>query len=95
MPAGGNVSFGLPGAASITGQYVTGVTVSSAGQVQITYGNNLTPSITSGSNMLTLTPVTSSGGVAWICGNGTRAPLTGTGAGTTVPAKYLPANCRP
>ena len=96
MPMGtnSNASFGLPLSTSITGTYVTGVNISS-GVISITYGTNLSPEITSASNTLTMTPVTSTGGVSWICGNGTRTGLTGTGAGTTVPSKFLPANCRP
>ena len=95
MPTGGNASFGLPSTTSITGTYVTGVTVLSTGVISITYGPNLSPEITSASNTLTMTPVTSTGGVSWICGNGPRTGLTGSGAGTTVPSKFLPANCRP
>ena len=41
MPTGGNSSFGLPSPASITGTYVTGVTVSSTGLISITYGTDL------------------------------------------------------
>ena len=96
MPTGGNSSFGLPSVTSITGTYVTGVTVLPSGTISITYGTNLSPEITSATNTLTMTPVTSTGGVSWICGNGTRAGLVGgPGAGTTVPGKFLPANCRP
>ncbi len=96
MPTGGNASFGLPTNTSITGTYVTGVAVQSTGAIWITYGTNLSPQITSSTNTLTMTPVTSTGGVSWICGNGSRTglPSSAVGAGTTVPAKFLPANCR-
>ena len=98
MPAAGtNASYGLPGSASISGTYVTNVSVAPVtGKITIAYGS--VGNIAAGS-VLTLTPGTSpQAAIAWACGyssvtiNGTT--VGGPAAGTTVPAKYLPANCR-
>ena len=101
MPVGNNNapgnSFDLPAAASISGTYVESIKVA-AGVINIKYNGNVGGGVTSG-QILTLSPFTSpTGSIAWACG---YASLTlngqtvgGPGAGTTVPAKFLPANCR-
>ena len=100
MPAAGsNASYGLPASSSIAGTYVTNVVVAPAsGQITIYYGGNIGGGVAAG-DKLTLTPGTSpQAAIGWACGyssvsiNGTI--VGGPGAGTTVPAKYLPANCR-
>lgn len=100
MPAAGsNASYGLPASNSIAGTYVTNVSVAPVtGQISIYYGGNLGSDVAAGA-ILTLTPGTSpEAAIAWACGyssvtiNGVT--VGGPGAGTTVPAKYLPANCR-
>jgi len=94
-----NNSYGLPTDVSITGKYVTSVgvaggTAAGAGEIiTITYtAGNVGGGMTAADDTLILTGYTSAGGVTWICGNTTVSGHTG--AGTTVPAKYLPANCR-
>jgi len=101
MPAGDNTapanSFQLPAAISIAGKYVTSVKVS-GGTIFIAYNNQVGGEVTSG-DLLTLTPLTlPAAGIAWACGyasvtiNGMT--VGGAGSGTTVPARYLPMNCR-
>ena len=98
LPATGNVSYGLAPAASITGQYVASVAVApTTGIITITYGNTLGGSPSANGSVLTLVPVTGVAGVAWECGLGTitaSGKTQGPSGATTVPAKYLPANCR-
>lgn len=96
MPAGTNASYGLPTDTSISGQYVTSVLVAATtGVITITYNAAKLPQL-GGNDVLTLTPITEPGGIAWACGNTTvtAGGITKTGAATTVPNKYLPANCR-
>ncbi len=101
MPTGSNTapanSFELPAAASISGKYVADITVTS-GTIYIAYNGNVGGGVTAG-QILTLTPLaTPKASVAWACGyasltlNGTT--VGGPAAGTTVDAKFLPANCR-
>lgn len=78
-----NISAGLPVATTISGPYVTSVTVGTGGTVAIQY-TALEPKI-SGS-ILVLSPSTRSGSVVWDC-QGLSA--------TNPEPRYLPANCRP
>jgi len=99
MPTGGNGSYGLAIPTSISGTYVASVTVSPVtGQIVIAYNGNVGGGVMLG-DKLTLTPLTAlHAAIAWACGyssvtiNGNT--VGGPGAGTTVPAKYLPQNCR-
>jgi len=75
-----NGAAGLPGAASITGSYVTSITVS-ATQIDILYNSSVGGNPTANGTTMTLTPATSQGSMMWDC--------TGTMAN-----KYRPANCR-
>jgi type IV pilus assembly protein PilA len=87
MDAGGypgdNLTAGLAAAATITGKYVSSVTVV-AGQIQVRYANaaanqNIQAAV------LTLTPVplaTTLGSISWTC------------ASATIQNKWLPAACR-
>ena len=96
FPIGTNVSYGLPKAASIAGKYVLSVTVAAkTGLISVQFRSNLGGSPTANNTILTLTPTTTAGSIAWACGYA-PAPVTGgkPGLNTTVPAKYLPANCR-
>jgi type IV pilus assembly protein PilA len=99
MPTGSNTSFGLPAAASISGTYVKSIAVSGgSGKIVIVYNGNVGGGVILG-QQLTLTPKTSLHAViAWACGYGTvtinGVTFGGPGSGTTVPAKYLPTNCR-
>ncbi len=100
LPTGGNASYGLSAPASIAGKYVDGVAVAATtGIITITYNGTVIGGGVHGNNLLMLTPGTVPGGnMVWACGN-TAAKVNGTaivtGANTTVPPKYLPANCRP
>ncbi len=100
-------SWGLPKNASIAGKYVTSITVSAGtgvggttgGQITILYNQaTVGGSMTGATNVLTLTPYTSAGGISWACGYGTTeiagGVVKGPGGGTTVIPKYLPSNCR-
>ncbi|MGB9428625.1 MAG: pilin [Gammaproteobacteria bacterium] len=100
MPSNGNVSFGLPTDTSIAGKYVTSVALSTSTNpeyITITYNGNVGGGVTSG-EILVLSAVTGPGSIGWACGNNTailinnKTPVIG--ATTTVPDKFLPANCR-
>lgn len=92
-----NLSYGLPVGASIAGKYVTSVVAAPAtGVITITLSGNVGGTPTANGTLLTLTPALGAGAVVWACGNNTvtAGGATATGAGTTTPAKYLPAECR-
>jgi len=99
MPGGQNASFGLPTDTSIAGKYVTKVDISAATNpllITVTYGGTVGGGVAAG-DILILTAVTGTGSIGWVCGNAVNTVngKTVTGTGTTVPAKYLPSNCRP
>lgn len=76
-----NLSAGLPSATSISGNYVSQVNVTN-GRIAVSYAgakanNAIRP------YQLVLSPVTSSGSIAWNCNSG-----------TTLPGQYLPSVCR-
>jgi type IV pilus assembly protein PilA len=76
-----NVMAGLSLAASITGKYVTLVTVGGAGVVSVTFGNDAHALLVPGT--LTLTPsAASAGSIEWACD------------GTLIADKHLPSACR-
>ena len=81
-----NQSAGLSPAASISGNYVSGVNVATTkGQITVTYSG---PKVNSAINndTLVLSASTAGGGsVAWTC----KA-----GSSNGVPGKYLPSSCR-
>jgi type IV pilus assembly protein PilA len=99
MPNGTNASFDLPSGTSMSGTYVTSITVTGgSGKITIIYGDNLGSGIASG-EQLTLTPATSpQAAIAWACGYATATEngntVGGPTSGTTLPDKYLPAVCR-
>ena len=68
--------------ATITGNNVSGVDVGANGLITVTYSG---PAVIAG-NQLMLKPSFTGGSVTWNCTSGT--------AGTTVPTKYLPSQCR-
>jgi type IV pilus assembly protein PilA len=79
---GTNASYGLPTAASITGAYVQQVAVAAnTGIVSITFG---AIGDAASNTVLTVAPVPIADGLNWQCG----------GAGTTMPSRFRPANCR-
>ncbi len=73
-----NTSYGLPAAASITGNNVASVGVGASGVITITYTG-----LPSGNTTLILTPSdTNAGSVTWTCLTGNIVP------------KFRPSNCR-
>ena len=77
-----NQSAGLSPAASITGNYVTGVDVSTTvGQITVTYGNKANSNLATKTLVLSAVAPAGSGSVAWTCKS------------TTIPQKYLPSTC--
>ena len=83
----GNASFGLPAAGSISGNYVSSITVAgtgSSGIITILYKESVGGNPSAGGETVILTPDTSSiGAMGWTCSGG-----------TSMPNKYLPATCR-
>ena len=77
-----NDTAGLDAAGNITGNYVTQVEVG-AGKITATFGNNANAAIDG--DELVLSPTSSGGSVEWSCGSG---------AGTNIENRYLPARCR-
>lgn len=73
-----NASAGLAAGASITGNAVRSVTVGTGGVITVVYGTKVSPGAE-----VTLTPVTSAGGVKWTCA-----------AGNSMQGKWLPSSCR-
>lgn len=82
----------LPGSTTQAGcsnnssQYVASLSVTSTGEIQVTTSSTLTKSIGGTTGVLALTPTATAADkpLSWVC-NGTN---------TTIPKKYLPANCR-
>ncbi len=75
-----NSDAGLPTDTSITGTYVTSITVGN-GVIDILYNTSVGGNPTANGTTMTLTPATSQGSMMWTC--------TG-----TMSNKYRPANCR-
>ncbi len=96
---GTNTSYGLPSSGSISGRYVASIIVNAgSGKIVIDYNGNLGAGLPAGM-LLTLTPATSpNASIAWACGYSSVTidgnTVGGPAAGTTVPPKYLPGNCR-
>ena len=86
FPTQGNISYGLPAAASIAGNYVLSVAAAATtGIITITYNTNVGGNPSANGRVIVLSPDTSSiGAMGWTCGGGT----------TNMPNKYLPATCR-
>ena len=88
FPAVGNdnISYGLPTAASIAGNYVGSVSAAGgSGVITITYNENVGGIPSANGRVFVLSPDTSSiGAMGWTCGGGA----------TNMPNKYLPATCR-
>jgi type IV pilus assembly protein PilA len=88
FPAGPNASYGLPLLTSIAGKYVTSVNAT-GGTLTITYNNGASGGKMGGTadgKVIVMLPITSNeGAVDWKC------DMSGP---TTMPPKYLPAECR-
>ena len=81
-----NTSAGVAASASIIGNSVASVLIGpAAGLITITYKSNLGGSPTANGLKVMLKPSFGAGGVTWDCTSV---------AGTTMPAKYMPAQCR-
>ena len=83
-----NALAGLPGAGSITGSFVSSITVTSlggSGEVEILYNGSVGGNPTANAGTLQLTATPTEGSMTWDCAS------TG---GTVIVNKYLPANCR-
>ena len=82
-PGVDNRSYGLPEAASITGTYVSSVTAAATtGIISIEF-RQIAPGKVDSGDTVTLSPVTVvSGALGWDCSS------------TSIPARFLPANCR-
>ena len=78
-----NLSAGLATAASISGTYVTSVTVTN-GKIAASLNNADTSAKIKG-KIFELSPIDAGGSISWTCD----------GASTTVDDKYLPSSCRP
>ena len=76
-----NLAAGLPTATSINGSYVSQIKVTNGQIVAFFAGPKANPAISS--YQLVLSPVTTSGSIAWNCSSH-----------TTVPSQYLPSACR-
>ena len=81
-----NASAGVATAASIEGNYVSQVAISS-GLITVTYSNTAPQQANAAINTDTieLSPIDNGGSVGWVCR---------TGASNPVEAKYLPSSCR-
>ncbi len=110
FPAGGNNIYGLPLSTSFRGRYVSALSVNSAvvggsttippqgtpPVITIQYGQGIGGFPSANGTILTLTAIPPSGAISWACGYAsvTINGVTYTSTGTTVPALFLPANCR-
>ena len=93
-----NAAAGLDAAANIRSKYVQSVTVGASGVITIAFGNDIDSAITAGQTIVYTPALSPNNDVSWACGTkplpGQVTPSVALSAGT-VPAKYLPANCRP
>lgn len=91
---GSSTTILAPGAGS--GKYVSSVTVTTGGQIIITYG--LLASASIAGMTLDLSPgLSTNNDVVWICGKASAPTTLGTAPPadtSTVPVQYLPAACR-
>jgi type IV pilus assembly protein PilA len=92
-------SLGL--ASDPSGKYVSDITLTAAtGQIVITYAGNQANAKLSATPLLDLNPgLSSNGDVVWVCGRhpAPTTPVLATAPpadASTVPDRYLPANCR-
>ncbi|GMQ83457.1 MAG: pilin [Gammaproteobacteria bacterium] len=100
LPGGGNASIGIAGAASLQGNYVTGITANTDGTIDISYGNRANSAIQGGILTMAIavdqmpSPTTS---IAWVCGSAGNPNAQQTrrgGNNTTLLPKYMSADCR-
>ena len=90
FPTNNNLSYGLPTATSINGNYVASVDVTGAsGTITITYNSNLGGNPPADGGTLVLDPAPRQGTMAWACDGSGPAADAG-----TMPNKYRPSECR-
>jgi type IV pilus assembly protein PilA len=90
---------GIVAAGTSAGKYVSSISVTTGGQIQVLYSGSQANSKLTGS-ILALTPGTDTNNdVIWVCGTAptpTNVTLAGgSTTATTVSAQYLPASCHP
>ena len=96
-----NAEAGLAGPESIVGKYVESITVGADGLITIAY-RSLSSNVIGN---LGMAPIDHSGSIEWVCGKGQAsgaapegatpgAGAAGAAGATTLPDRYLPANCR-
>jgi type IV pilus assembly protein PilA len=83
FPGPGNASYGLPDAASISGNYVSSIEVGTSGLIVITYNDRLGGSPSANGKTILVDPEPGQGSIVWDCTGGTQQ------------MKYRPAKCRP
>ena len=76
-----NSGAGLAG--TINSKYVQSVLVSGSGLIDVTFLGTVGESANTGGTIIRFTPSATPGAVDWICNTG-----------STLPARYRPANCR-
>jgi prepilin-type N-terminal cleavage/methylation domain len=94
-----NDSAGVATAASITGNYVTSVTVGNSGGIDILFGNKANEANLAGKTISLRPGRNEAGGLVWVCGNATPptdlASDPGATNNTDAANKFMPASCRP
>jgi type IV pilus assembly protein PilA len=87
MPTGANASYGLPGAASISSQYVSSIAVAAnTGVITITYSQLLGGNPSANGKTILLEPITANeGAMDWDCTDTATADMQ---------SKYRPSECR-
>jgi type IV pilus assembly protein PilA len=104
--AGVSASAGAWNGGFVTTKYVTNLNIASTtGVITISYDGVAIPQL-AGQNVITLTPnvnkaqlaAGAQGNIDWACGSATNATATAEGltaaAGGSVPAKYVPTQCK-
>ena len=79
LPAN-NASAGVASPTSISGTYITSVTINS-GLIEMRFGNKANPGLTGGSKMLQLSPLNTGGSITWVC------------KGVGIATRYVPSPC--
>ena len=79
-----NISAGLASPNSISGQYVTSITLTAnTGLITAAYGGKKASTKIPAGSTLVLSPISNTGSLAWTCK-----------AGANIKSNYLPSNCR-
>ena len=76
-----NAAAGAPD--TVASKYVASVLISGSGLIDVTYLGTVGDSANTSGTIIRFTPSASSGAVDWVCNTG-----------STLPARYRPANCR-